>query len=286
MHRSIFLVITVVVAASGVLSQTPNISDPAVALFKQGRFAEAERLVDPLLKKHKSDFDSILLKGRIALFSNKLSDAEKWLTKAKELRPDSKETLAALAEVYYRRNELAKAGALLRQAGRDSIAKKLESFADQKAYEIEAKRDVTEVKFVQTDPLPLIKVKINDGEEVFFLIDTGGGEVIVDSEFATKNNITSFGTEQGTFGGGRQSAVQQGRIDSISLGDFRVKNLPVNILDTKRFAAVAGGRRVDGIIGTILLSRFLSTLDYPGAKLVLRKNTEANSKTLAKNKSV
>lgn len=67
------------------------------------------------------------------------------------------------------------------------------------------------------------------------------------------------------------TAFEHGRVNSVTLGDFVVKNVPVHLLDTRRFAAVTGGKRVDGILGTVVLYHFLATLDYPAAKLILKK---------------
>ncbi len=42
----------------------------------------------------------------------------------------------------------------------------------------------TRVKFVKTDPLPILNVRVNGGDEVTFFIDTGGSEVALDTDFA------------------------------------------------------------------------------------------------------
>ena len=54
------------------------------------------------------------------------------------------------------------------------------------------------------------------------------------------------------------------------LGSIVMRHVPVRIRDTRGFAMVAGGRRVDGILGTVALYHFISTLDYPHGALVLR----------------
>jgi hypothetical protein len=43
---------------------------------------------------------------------------------------------------------------------------------------------------------------------------------------------------------------------------------------------VFGGKRVDGIIGTILLRHFISTIDYPRSRLILRRKTKENQAEL------
>jgi len=59
---------------------------------------------------------------------------------------------------------------------------------------------------------------------------------------------------------------------------FVVKNVPVNILSTRRFAGAARGKQVDGIIGTVLLYHFTSTIDYANGELILRRGTKENLK--------
>jgi hypothetical protein len=62
-------------------------------------------------------------------------------------------------------------------------------------------------------------------------------------------------------------------VDSVTLGQLTVRNVPVNVLPTRQLSKpVFSGKRVDGIIGTVLLSRFLATLDYPGGRLIVRPN--------------
>jgi predicted aspartyl protease len=134
---------------------------------------------------------------------------------------------------------------------------------------------VTALTFVNTDPLPVVRVRVNASDEVNFLIDTGASEIVLDPDFAKMVGAKTFGSVTGIFAGGNQAATVQGRIDSLTLGDFTVRNVPVSVLDTKGFTGAAGGRRIDGILGTQVLSLFVSTLDYPHQQLVLRRNQTA-----------
>lgn len=266
------LVFTMNIFSNG---QTFEISD---RFFKQGKFAEAEKS----LPKNSNDFDVLVLRGHLALLANKLDSAQKHLEKAVKLKPNEKMAKQLLAELFYRLNDFQKASTYFREIGRETVAKKLASFAGKKPYQIEDKAEITNIKFVVTDPLPIVTAKINNGEELNFLIDTGGGELIVDTDIAAKNNIIQFGEESGTFGGGRKSSFQHGVIDSFTLGNFQIKNVPINILKTQRFAAALGVKRVDGIVGSILLSRFLTTLDYPNGELVLSRNHKSKSQKSGK----
>ena len=100
---------------------------------------------------------------------------------------------------------------------------KLESFKGQTPYEVQGDGQVTRLKFLKTDPLPVVSVRVNGGDEVTFFIDTGGSEVALDTEFAKELGLPQFGDVQGTFSGGQKAKVGQSRIDSLALGDWTVQ---------------------------------------------------------------
>lgn len=228
------------------------------------------------------NFQATLLLGKIALLANRLGDAQNWLSEAIALKPEDTQSKSLLAEVFNRRGDFQRAAPLLRMSGKEVGAKKMESFHGGMPYQIEGKSNVTRLRFIRTDPLPVVQLKINDSENVNFIVDTGGSELIIDSEFANRVHATQFDAEAGTFAGGKQSAHQHGRVESLTLGDFKVRSVPVLILDTRRYSAVAGGRRVDGILGTCLLYRFLSTLDYPQGELILERKKKENANRVAR----
>ena len=118
---------------------------------------------------------------------------------------------------------------------------------------------------------------MNNSEPVNFFIDTGGDELIIDNEYAKEIGVVQFGAMMGTFAGGKKAAVQQAKVDSVTLGDFTIKNVPVAILPTRRFSP-GFGARLDGCIGTVTLYHFLATLDFPGGQLILRRRTKQNLK--------
>ncbi|PYK08106.1 MAG: hypothetical protein DME65_14720 [Verrucomicrobia bacterium] len=82
---------------------------------------------------------------------------------------------------------------------------------------------------------------------------------------------------QGTFSGGQHTEVQLGRIDSITIGKWTIKNLPTAMLPLRQLSKGFGVKQIDGIIGTTLFYHFLATMDYPSGELVLRRK---DSKTL------
>jgi hypothetical protein len=258
--------------------------DSADQLFQRGKFAEARELYSRIAAQDPNDYSAVLQLGRIALLSNRLDDAQKWLGKAITLRPNDTDAKVMLAEVFYRLDDFQKAAASLKgvdvnnnklivsQYPTLNVAK-LESFKGQTPYELKGDGESTRVKFVKTDPLPLVNVRVNGGNEVTFFIDTGGSEVTLDTEFAKELGVPQFGTVQGTFSGGQHTEVQLGRIESFTLGDWTIKNVPTAMLPLRQLSEGFGVKQIDGIIGTTLFYHFLATMDYPRGELVLRRKT-------------
>jgi Aspartyl protease len=250
----------------------PASLEAAERLFRQGKLSDAEPLFRQLQKQKAARFRAALRLGQIALFRNRLDEAEEHFTDAILIKPRDLETNKAVFYVFYRRDDFPIAGAILRSLGDEAGGKKLESFKGVHPYQIEQQAEVTHVPFVVTDPLPLIQVKIG-GEAAQFLIDTGAPELFIDRSLAKKVGAREFGTTRKLYAGGLQAETGNGRIDSIAFGDAVVRNVPVLLLDMQGYSAVTGGQHVDGILGTNMLSHFLATLDYPGGQLILRRKT-------------
>lgn len=280
MNRTAVLIPTLAIAMALCLPSAssfaagPAPGDPvaaAAAIFKQGKFAEAEKAYLYALSRRPQNPEVLTRLGSIALLSNRHADAEKWLVQALAAKPGDPAASALLAESFFRRDDFAKAAPLFRAAGNAAKAEQLESFKDARPYALEAEAERATLKFVMTDPLPVVQVMVNGYPAVNFFIDTGAGEVILDPAYAKEVGAVEFGSETGTFAGGKKAGYVYGRVDTLNLGDFMIKNVPVQIMDVRRFSVpVFRGLRVDGIIGTVLLYHFLSTLDYPGGALVLR----------------
>ena len=268
-------------------------SDSAGRFFQAGKFAEAGKLYSQIVTQNPKDYSATLQLGRIALLSNRLDDAQKWLEKAITLQPGNADPKVMLAEALYRRDDFQRAAASLK--GVDVSSNKLvreqyptlnvamlESFKGQPPYVLEANGASTRVKFVKTDPLPLVNVRVNGGKEVIFFIDTGGSEVTLDTDFAKELGVPQFGAVQGTFSGGQHAEVQLGRIESLTLGDWTIKNVPTAMLPLRQLSEGFGVKQIDGIIGTTLFYHFLTTMDYPHGELLLRRKTAENLKEFTK----
>jgi len=273
------LVITLAVGARlpGQSDNKPNqTTGSADALFVAGQFDQAEKLYLEATECDPRDYHCWLRAGQIALLSNQFAKAEHRLQKAMALKPSEKTAREFLAESYVRRDEFSKASSLYEAAGQKALAQTMASFKGLTPYLIEGKGEETVVKWVASDPLPLVQVRINGGKQVTFFIDTGASVVTLDTDFAKELGITRFGSVEGTFAGGQKAAVENGKIDSLTLGNWEVKNLPVAIMPLRPLSKVLGNRQIDGILGTVLFYHFLTTLDYPNKQLILRRKNEQN----------
>lgn len=285
------IVVILLVLTVAVLAQTPSI-DSANTLFQQGKFDDAAKLYSQIVSKNPKDVYATQQLGYIALLGNQLSDAQKWLEKAIALKPDNSEARIMLAEAVYRRDDFTKAAALLNQIGPSYatmtqnyptlLAPKLDAFQGLKPYELHGHGQTTALKFVKTEPLPVVTVRINGTTDVTFFIDTGNSEILLDTDFAHELGVKPLGSVQGTFSGGQHAPVKGGKIDSLTMGDWTLYNVPVGILPLRQLSEGFGVKHLDGCIGTNVLYHFLATMDYPHGQLILRRRTARNLKAFQK----
>ncbi len=296
-YAGIYIALAVVAASFSVSGQAaskpkPSEIDTANRLFEIGKFAEAGELYARIAEQDPRDYSAALQLGRIALLSNRLDDAQKWLEVAMALRPGDADAKVMLAEAFYRRDDFQKAAASLNgiDVSRNKLimsqyptlnVAKLESFEGQTPYAVIGEGQTTRLRFLKADPLPVVSVRVNGGDEVTFFIDTGDSEVALDTDFARELGLPHYGEVQGTFSGGEHADVGQSRIESLTVGDWTIKNLPIATLALRQLSAGLGVKRIDGCIGTTLLYHFLATLDYPHGELVLRRKTAQSREEFA-----
>jgi hypothetical protein len=129
----------------------------------------------------------------------------------------------------------------------------------------------TELPFLQTDPLPVVEVSVNDLGPLCFLIDTGGAELILDRDVAQRAGARLAGAIRADYAGDKSATTGLGCVEQVMLGQCVVRNVPIHTLDTGPIAQELGGTEIHGILGTRLLMHFRSTLDYINGRLILRR---------------
>src|SRR5262245_24274411 len=158
----------------------PSFAD-AESAYVQGRFDPAYGAFTRLYAAHGASDSLVALRlASLRLLRDDRKGAREVLDALLAKRPDSRTARVLLAEAYVRELDFAPAAPLERALGREAFARQLESFtATMQPYKIEGPATTT-VRMVQTDPLPLIEARVGGRGPYYFLIDTGGAEVIVD----------------------------------------------------------------------------------------------------------
>jgi predicted aspartyl protease len=255
-----------------------------VKSFQQASFTKAKNEFIEILARSPDEKNALIYAGYIALLENRLKESEEYLDRALKTLPNSKAVKNLLYNVYYRQDDFMKASLMLDSKKSKQWADGLDYFRHRKPYEIVSQVAVAELDFLVKDPLPLIHVSINGAPPVNFLIDTGGGELIIDTEYAKSLGLKDFGAEMSMFGGGKKSVITHSYIDTAQLSDIQIKNLPVILMDTRRFSSELywNNYRVDGIIGTCMFYHFLTTLDYANNKIIFVPHGDGTESLLKK----
>lgn len=264
----------------------------AQTAYQDGKFSEAHAAFATVAQLDPNNVTALEHLGALALWNNHPDQAIGYLKEAltfasglQRFWPFSAQTKARLGMAYYRADRFAEASRFFTEAAGPvalgpfkqlaALGKWLAAFNAEPAYVIKGPNE-TRVDFVVTDPLPVVKISIGNGKPAYFLIDTGGSELVIDPQLAKESGAQVVATMVGEFAGAKKSALGLGRVDSIQLGEFIISNVPIHTLDLTALSPLFGGLDIKGILGTRLLMHFLSTIDYRAGALILRRTTPEN----------
>jgi tetratricopeptide (TPR) repeat protein len=250
---------------------TASPADPD-QLFAAGWFDAADRSYAHQLRQDPGNAHALSQRGYIALLSNRLGDAETFLTKALQLAPGNSFSVGKLADCYLRQDQFARAVPLLRQTG-DAVKAKLYAALAGVPYQIRGAGS-TRVPIVAIDPLPIVEASLNGGPPQPFIFDTGATTPGFTTELAGKLGLNAVASITGVSGDGQSATIYYGWLESFRIGEIEVRNLPVSWSDVSRPTPPNGPVPV-GAFGTVFFYHFLTTLDYQGLGLVLRRKSEA-----------
>jgi hypothetical protein len=112
-----------------------------------------------------------------------------------------------------------------------------------------------------------LDVMLNGRGPFHFEFDTGGANV-VDTAVSKEIGAASGGSTHVNGVGSASSASSFAVIKTLALGTARVTNQVFVVLPIAKSLAKVHGMRMDGLIGYEVLSRFVTTFDYAGRKVV------------------
>jgi predicted aspartyl protease len=255
-------------------------------LFSSGRFSEAEWIYDDIGSREPNNPAIPARLGHVALLQNRLGVATTQLSQALAQRPNSTTLLELLAAAYYRQNDFPAAARYLAKLGRPSLAENLNRFANCAPYSVQANSPRSTVAWIESEPLPVIRATVN-GHSANLAIDTGTCDLALDGSFAKEAGVALGGYERSTFAGGTAGITQHGHVNELTLGDFRVRDLPAQAIEIQPlFAPFFPRTRIDGIVGTAVLCHFLATLDYRNNALTLRRRDLPKMQTTARDQAI
>jgi Aspartyl protease len=257
--------------------------DPATVedpdeLFTLGRFREADRGYRRLLAQDPNNAHAVARRGYIALLSNEFNAAETFLTQAIALAPEDTFSRRELADTFVRQDQLAQAVPLLQELGeRERAWAVTYSSISGTPYEVNG-ADTTRVPFPALDPLPQFDVSVNGMAAERFIFDTGA-TLGLRKETAERAGVRSLATSH-AFVAGQQVVFNHGILDSIRFGDIELRNVPVVWAEAMQWPVLPDGTLPAGVVGTDIFYRFLTTLDFAGTGLVLRRRTSSQLRQL------
>lgn len=117
-----------------------------------------------------------------------------------------------------------------------------------------------EIPFEYADNEIVVKCRLNKGEEVDFLFDTGASDTIIDRRVAAQH----FLAKQDKFDIAAFSGMveaNKSELKRFEIGSLVLNNVPVRVLDMNQQSRQMG-RPIAGIIGTNIINQFLITIDY------------------------
>ncbi|MEV0621784.1 aspartyl protease family protein [Nonomuraea sp. NPDC050404] len=244
----------------------------ADALFKAGKFEQAGRAYEEILKKDPGNLHAARLRGYVGLLGNRFADAEKYLKMALALAPDDKDANHFLADCYIRQDKFGLSAPHWKAAGEDGYAKWFAAVRGE-AYQVHG--DTARVPWTQLDPLPLVEASVNGGPAKRFTFYTGAPSLSLRASVAKEAGLSPVASQQIGFEGGTVWAYY-GILESFKLGGLELRNVPVGWSATESGEDV--GTDSDGLIGTWVFYHLLTTFDYAGRQLILRRPTPESAR--------
>ena len=114
-------------------------------------------------------------------------------------------------------------------------------------------------------PLILLPVQVNGEGPFEFILDTGAGTSLLSSDLAKKLNIKIISTKEGQSAGGKIS-VSLAKVDSLALGQAKLDDLDVGIVDLSHIGKTIG-TKIDGDVGYNFLKHFRIAIDYHNCEI-------------------
>ena len=131
--------------------------------------------------------------------------------------------------------------------------------------------DIVTIPFEIHGNRPFIKIRVNNKEELNFVIDTGASLSVISDKIAEKLGIKAVakGGSARAVGGNGSFGIIYGVIDSMSIGGAKIDLVPTYIRTVHSADETPINERADGYIGLSVLSNYAVTIDYKQKIIIL-----------------
>lgn len=258
-----------------------------MTMLSAGRFSDAHDLFYSAIVLNKREHLAWAGMGTLDFYENRLLDSYENLNEAAFHGPDEPDYLFALGQISARIEKFKEAATAYRRfldvSPRSDVDRRerirglisfLNVLGNASALYVPAGRDSTIVDVELVGNRPIIHLRINGKPDLLrFVLDTGSGITVLSESTAKRMGVRSVargGQARGVGGDGKFDIVY-GLLKDVSIGDVRVRTVPVYI---RKFNA-EGQSAIDGYIGLAMISKFLTTIDYGELKFILKKKDDA-----------
>ena len=266
----------------------------ARAQLFHGRFRKAGEDARAALEIRQANPEALQVLGEVLLGQGHLDEAREVLTGSSRLGPIAIESFVLLASLYEREKLYPMAADSLEtylerrpkspsefSRGEDPRVGKLQllrAMGPRTPFSIDGDATSTTVSIESTrGGIYLVRVKPNGKKARWFDIDSGSDGILISRSLQRRLNLKTVSENPVTGIGGRVVQAHSAILDSLTIGDITVRNLPVQVLD--RFPKHKE-HRVDGSLGQPFLREFIVTMDFPAETLTLDLPRRSQARSL------
>jgi hypothetical protein len=135
------------------------------------------------------------------------------------------------------------------------------------AYRFKEGKAITSVCFELNSNKIFLPVRINGGQQRWFVVDSGCPVTALDMGVAKELKLPVIGERPIAGAGEGRSTVGSTKVDSLGLLGLDLFPRNVWALDVNEPVSRYEGRRIDGLLGVDFLERFVVRIDYPNRKI-------------------
>jgi tetratricopeptide (TPR) repeat protein len=245
--------------------------------FAAVHLGEAKAAAERALKLDKDELEALYILARVAMLEGDTQAAERFLRQAlgKGLREN--EAARQMAWIHLRRGDWAKAAKALESAGHRDLAARYAAFEGKPLVAKMAGNGCMATLPISLEGGAVIVQVEADGDPLRLLFDTGASDLII-SAGKGRSLVIATDAEAPLVAGG--PPLRQGQIDTLTLGEFAVANVPVTMFPDEQFAGVVGIPGVDGVLGVRPFASRQVTVDIANKQLQIVETDRRCAKQL------